>query len=457
MSTYIAGALALGSSLFVSLKRRVLAAHPVLSSLVLLAMHDASAQNAEGELDFGTEYAAIGYTGSPQQNPVAQLAARLDAGDAQLQLHANRLHLDSLLAELDIDPGSQVLVYSRTSLQGRLITAATPRAIYFNDTTYVAWIPGTTVLEIMTTDAALGPVFYTLRGSADTPPEFKRHTGTCLICHDTYNAQGGGVPVLMAKSVLTSVDGALVGDAIDVTDATPLEERWGGWYVTGHHGHIDHRGNIVLDDDAAAPADLKPLMRGNIESLEGLGLFDTASYLKPTSDIVALLILEHQVSVQNQITYVKFKAPAVLGRAGFPEAAGAQSWDDLPPRAQTALTRMMKRLTDSILLAGAAPFQDEIAGTSGFDAWFESQGPRDRNGRSLRELDLKTRLFEYPLSYLIHSAEFDALPPYAKDYVYLAVADALQGRSDAYAHLADEERRAIHEILIDTKPEFGRY
>src|SRR5690606_33888880 len=104
---------------------------------------------------------------------------------------------------------------------------------------------------------------------------------------------------------------------------------------TGHHGNGVHRGNIILDE-AVVPADLTPLARGNLDTLAGLGLFDTERYLRETSDIVALLVLEHQVSVQNQITYVKFKAPAVLGRAGFPDAAGAQAWDELPPRAQTA-------------------------------------------------------------------------------------------------------------------------
>lgn len=456
MTTYIARVLARrNSGFFHSITQRIGSAH-FLGGVMLLATLHASAQNDDADHFLGAEYVAVGYTGQALHNPVAQLEARIAAGDVQLQFHEDRLHLDSLLEALDIDPSSQVLVYSRTSLQGRLISTATPRAIYFNDTTYVGWIPGTTMLEIATTDAALGTLFYTLRGSAGTRPEFQRHTGTCLICHDTYSAQGGGIPVLMAKSVLTTRGGAPVGDAADITDVTPIEERWGGWYVTGRHGSIEHRGNVILDSEAV-PADLQPLMRGNLDSLEGLGFFDTGAYLRATSDIVALLVLEHQLTVQNQITYVKFKAPAVLGRAGFADAVDAASWNELPPRAQTALARMLARLADSLLLAGAAPLPDAIAGSSGFDAWFQAQGPRDHKGRSLRELDLKTRLFRYPLSYLIQSAEFDALPAYAKDYVYLAIADALAGRSDVYTYLTGGEREAIREILVATRPDFAAY
>jgi len=424
--------------------------------LALLGAQTAAGQGApDRRLDFGAEYAAIGYTGTPEQNPIAQLAARLESGEAQLEHRPGRLYLDSLLAALNIDPGSQALVYSRTSLQGALISAATPRAIYFNDTTYVAWIPGTTMLEIVTTDAALGPVFYILRSGPGAQPEFRRHTGTCLVCHDTYSGKAGGVPLLMVKSVFAARDGAPLTEPIEVTDATPLEERWGGWYVTGRHGGAVHRGNIQVSSEAEL-ADIEHVRRGNLDTLEGLGFFDTEPYLRATSDIVALLVLEHQVSVQNQITYVKFKAPAVLQRMGHADAAAAQSWDALPPQAQAALTRMLEDLTQRMLFVDAAELGDRIESTSGFDSWLRAQGPRDSAGRSLRDLDLQTRLFRYPLSYLIYSEAFDALPPYAKDYVYRTLADVLDGGGgETYAHLTADDRRAIKGILLDTKPDFG--
>lgn len=427
-----------------------------IGGLILPTSEVAMAQLVSSGLDFGSEYAGIGYTDTPQQNPIAHLIARLERGEFALEFESGHLHLEALLAALNIDPGSQILVYSRTSLQTQLITAATPRAIYFNDSTYVAWIPGTSVLEIVTTDAALGPVFYTLEGKANTPPKFERHTGTCLICHDTYNGRGGGVPLLMVKSTLASKDGTLLGDMIDVTDNTALEERWGGWYVTGHHGRLIHRGNILLSEEDDV-SNIENLRRGNLATLEGFGPLDTSLYLRATSDIAALLVLEHQLTVQNQITYVKFKAPAVLERSGLAGAAAAESWSMLPPKAQSVLTKMLERLTQSLLLAEAAEFSDHIVGTSGFGTWFQSQGPKDIEGRSLRDLDLQTHLFRYPLSYLIYSPEFEALPAYAKDYVYLELADALKGDSQLYAHLSREDRAAIKQILLSTKPDFARY
>ena len=51
-----------------------------------------------------------------------------------------------------------------------------------------------------------------------------------------------------------------------------------------------------------------------------------------------------------------------------------------------------------------------------FQKKFAERGPRDAKGRSLRDLNLKTRLFEYPVSYMIYSEAFDNLPA-----VYLAL------------------------------------
>jgi hypothetical protein len=199
--------------------------------------------------------------------------------------------------------------------------------------------------------------------------------------------------------------------------------------------------------------------RGDIDTLEGLGFFETEPYLTATSDIVALRVLEHQIGVQNEIAYVKFKGPFVLERMGHEDLIDAASWDALPPRAQSVLTRMLDELVERLLLVDAIAFEAPLAGTAGFEAWFEAQGVRDAQGRSLRELDLQTRLFKRPLSYLIYSEAFDGLPGYAKDYVYRRVASVLDGsdRSEAFAARSAEDRRAMRDILIATKPEFARY
>jgi hypothetical protein len=59
---------------------------------------------------------------------------------------------------------------------------------------------------------------------------------------------------------------------------------------------------------------------------------------------------------------------------------------------------MLEPLVKALLQVDAAPLPGKIAGNSGFDSWFQAQGPRDAQGRSLRELDLDTRLFRYPFA-----------------------------------------------------------
>lgn len=54
----------------------------------------------------------------------------------------------------------------------------------------------------------------------------------CLICHDT--AATAGVPGMLVRSLGQQ----------HVDHRLPIEERWGGWYVTGQHGTIRHKGNI---------------------------------------------------------------------------------------------------------------------------------------------------------------------------------------------------------------------
>jgi hypothetical protein len=100
-----------------------------------------------------------------------------------------------------------------------------------------------------------------------------------------------------------------------------------------------------------------------------------------------------------------------------------------------------------------------LTGTSEFAAEFMARGPRDSRGRSLRDLDLETRLFKYPCSYLIYSEAFDAMPGPVRDDVLRKVYDILTGKSSdkAYAHLSSDDRAAILEILRETKANLPDY
>ncbi|HTY94077.1 MAG TPA: hypothetical protein VMC02_09325 [Steroidobacteraceae bacterium] len=404
-------------------------------------------------LPYDTEYPVMHYERTPTHNAIARLQQRLTAGDLTLTYSAPRGYLDSLLAALGIDRSSQVLVYSKTSLQKGLISAATPRALYFDADTYVGYVQGSANLELGTMDAEMGQVFYVLpnRPAAGAVPAVQRETLTCLACHDTYEMSGGGVPRFLLSSSYVNIRGDQITheDSILTTDETPLESRWGGWYVTGHTGRQVHVGNILVRD-VQELVKLDSVRRGNIDTLADL--FDTTPYLSDKSDVVALLVLQHQVTVQNLLTRVNFEVRNALARVGGRSGA-------FRPKVRDALREYLDDLAKAMMFGDAVPYVDAISGNSGFDAWFQQQGPRDANGHSLRELDLHTRLFRHPLSFLVYSASFDALPPYAQDYLFGRFAAVLRGRdhSQLYAFMSDEDRRETLQILASTKPSFAQY
>jgi hypothetical protein len=299
-------------------------------------------------------------------------------------------------------------------------------------------------------DRTLGQVFYVLpnRDPADTPA-LQRETLRCLACHDTYSLSGGGVPRFLLMSQYTAVSGReLVHEgSILATDQTPMRFRFGGWYVTGRHGDQVHLGNMQVRA-AQELTDLESLRRGNLDTLSGL--FDTTPYLTDKSDIVAQLVLLHQVTIQNLITRANFE----LRTAYAKESPGGGK---AGPATAAAMKQFLEPLLQAMLFVEAAPYTSPISGGSGFDATFQRRGPRDGKGRSLRDLDLRTRLFRYPLSYLVYSESFAALPDYARRYLYSRFNAVLQGkdRSGSLAALGAEDRKAVLEILTATKPEFA--
>ncbi len=405
-------------------------------------------------LTYDKEYPVIGYARTPQNNDIARLQARIDRGEVRLQYRAPRGYLDSLLQALRIDPSSQALVYSKTSLQTGAIKAATPRAIYFNASTYVGWVQGVgTDIELAAMDSKLDQVFYTLSNRPGGKARLQRKVLDCLACHDTYELSGGGVPRFLLMSTYTDILGNQLTHEgqIITSDQTPLKYRWGGWYVTGESGSQVHLGNIQVRT-VYQLVHLDQVRRGNLDKLDGL--FNTQPYLTDKSDIVALLVLQHQVDVQNLITRANFEVREALARAskGHPGT-------ELPQKTREDLKGYMDSLVDAMLFVGATRFTSKITGNSGFNAWFEAQGPRDGLGRSLRDLDLDTRLFKYPLSYLVYSASFDALPDYAKSYIYGRFEDILTGHdtSDTYSYLSESDRKAILQILTATKPAFAEF
>jgi hypothetical protein len=405
---------------------------------------------------YDQEYPVIDYSGRATHNRVWRLQQRLNSGELKLEWEPRWGYLRSLLKALDINPDSQVLVFSRTSLQTGYISARTPRAIYFNDDTYVGWVQGSALTEFTVIDAHAGVVFFGLDNRAEAAVQMEREGGRCLTCHDTYSMMGGGVPrvLVMSSPVDDPADTRTFTSASEVDDRTPVSQRWGGWYVTGHQGKQNHFGNLPLREEKGQEALRRPAPR-DLATLAGF--FDTGNYLTDKSDIAALMVLEHQSFVQNQITRVNYKVRTVMAREGHEQQA-PHAWTQVNAKDQAMMRAMLEPLLRALFCADAVQLEDRIESSSGFANRFSAQGPRDRKGRSLRELDLNRRLFRYPLSYLIYSEHFDALPDYVLDYIGTRIAGVLNGtdKTDLGAHLSAADREAIAQILIDTKPRFGR-
>ena len=398
---------------------------------------------AQAGIFVSRDHPAIQYSTRPTHDAVAGLNERLEKGELQLSFDGPSGYLRSVLATLDISPSSQTLVFSENSLQRAHISKATPRAIYFNDTTAVGWTYGADSLEVAAQDATQGVVFYSLAQKPQTKPQFVRGA-ECLQCHLT--AETSGVPGLFMMSVLPLSDNQneyARGWAMD--HRTPIEDRWGGWYVTGAQVPLRHLGNVpVLHVPRSyVRADLAPTLT------TGIGAFDTSAYLTPHSDVVALMVLNHQVHMINLLTRLGWEARIAARDLPVDTTAG------LPPHVRD----LARDLVDYLLFVDEAPLPSPVRGSSAFAGEFSSKGPHDSRGRSLRALDLSGRLLRYPCSFMIYTDAFDALPAAAKNLVYERMWDVLSGKetNKVYAQLSLADRRAIVEILRDTKKGLPAY
>lgn len=390
------------------------------------------------------EHPAIHYDQEPS-DPVAKLEQRMEKGQAHLDYAPNGWgYLPSILKELGINIDSQVLVFSKTSIQLSHISPRTPRAIYFNDEVAVGWVQNGDVLELTSLDPKLGAILYTMDTPKTEKPEFNRRDD-CLKCH-----QGPvtlGVPGILVSSVHPGTGGAQQGHggAYMTDDRIPITERWGGWYVTGTTGSQTHYGNNINLVNPLEPGPAGGPATQNVTSLKGL--FDISRYLAPTSDLVALMTLEHQTRMTNLITRVGWDTRIAQHDHKNDEATRKQ------------LDYEIEQLMSYMVFANEAPLKEPVAGVSTFTKTFPQRGPHDHQGRSLRDFDLRTRLFRYPVSFMIYSPAFDALPDSAREQIYRRLYDVLSGKdqSKTFAHLSPEDRRAALEILRETKTNLPAY
>jgi hypothetical protein len=395
-----------------------------------LAAAAALAVDFDGPFSADLNDPAIGYATQPEHNAVFELNTRLQAGEARLKFEATTGYLRSVLEALHVPVESQMVVFSKTSLQQRIITPANPRTLFFSDAVAVGWVRGEEFVEVAVQDPQQGAIFYTLdQRPADRPVFVRRNQ--CLQCHEDYATLG--VPGMLVRSVFAAPDGTAIrpfGEFVS-DHRSPFAERWGGWYVTGRSGGLRHMGNRTFRSQEEADRFSKA---PDLDSLEGK--LETASHLSPYSDIVALLVFNHQMRLMNLFT-----------RAGW-EVRLAD-----PAKRAGVARDAAKEVADYLLFVEESPLTGRIQGTSGFAEKFSAEGPRDHKGRSLRQFDLERRLMRYPCSYMIYSEAFSGLPAELKDAIYRRMWRILSGeeKSAKYERLSPADRRNIVAILRDTK------
>jgi hypothetical protein len=383
------------------------------------------------------DHPAIQYSKRPTRDPIVRLNEAVEQGAVTLAFDAlPRGYLASVLKAFDIPASSQTLVFSENSLQRSHISQRTPRAIYFNDTVSVAWAKGAETIEATALDPTQGVHFYSIPQKQGSKPQFIRRNADCLQCH--LLPQTHGVPGVLTMSVLPLSDNKNdYAQGWEADHRTPIEDRWGGWYVTGSQVPAKHLGNVpVLHvPKSYVRAEAAPKLTA------GNDAFDTAAYLTPHSDVVALMVLNHQTRMTNLLTRLGWQSRIAVHDGGKTGALPAHVRD-------TA-----HELVDYMLFVDEFPLPSPVRGAPAFTKEFPSKGPRDSKGRSLRDLDLSQRLFRYPCSYMIYTEAFDALPAPAKTLVYERMWAVLSGAvKDAdYAKLSAADRRAIVEILRETK------
>ena len=349
-------------------------------------------------LDFERE--PINYTNATPYNVVSKLQTLIDSGEKSLTFEVQFGYLRSVLKELDVPESSQMLTFLKSSLQRPLISPQNARALYFGDDTYVGYVPDG-MLEIIVPDDKLGMVFYTL-DQDPTAPKFERQVARCMTCHASSRTKS--IPGLQVRSMMTNPEGEPVISAgsFRTDHGSPLNKRWGGWFVTGTHGEARHLGNFQLPDNKRPKQPVDNVAGVNITDLSALT--DLSKQLTPHSDIVALMVFEHQIDAHNLMVRTNY------------------AWQiDQHHQRETADDAVWKqeadKLIEHLLFRNELQLEHPIQGTSQFATEFSQRGSSTDEHRSRRRFNLKTRLFESSSSYTTDSRFFGALPETVRSYV----------------------------------------
>lgn len=397
--------------------------------------------SAQSQADFW-DLPPTRYSDTESGDKLAVLAARIAKGDDAWGSASGLQRLEYVLKYLEVPVESQVLVFSKTSLQNRLIGPKNPRSLFFSENAYVGYAQGGEI-EAIVHDAVLGPVFYLIHQGVDGGMRIERDTSDCMSCHATSRTEN--VPGMLIRSVYPGEDGQPILNlgTHDVTHETPLEQRWGGWYVTGKSA-LPHLGNRVFSEDG----NLEP---ANASFSDVASFFDPSGYMRPTSDIVALLVLEHQVKMHSlfNAATLNYRRSAHFMRILDNDAnlsdgsAGriAESWSD--------------DIVECLFFKDEADLGDGVEGDPAFQRAFVKRFPMTAEGDSLAEFRLYGRIFKNRCSYMVYSDAFKGLPPVLRELVIKKMKLVIAGEADGFDWLKASERKRIGAILEETLPGWG--
>ena len=389
-----------------------------------------------------------GYFSKDAKDPTTLLMKRVQRGEVIINEKPGKPLVERFLKELQLHKDTQVLVFSKTSLQRRAVSHSNPRAIYFNESVYLGWMPNGRI-EIASFDPELGPIFYFQRQLGDGKSPLLARTRSCLGCHagDATNFLPGSLgrsvyPDQSGRSLLSLDEYRRSGHHI------PLTDRYGGWFVSGNHGSMRHMGNAIASREGGKVT-IDREQFANLEKLDRF--FKTDAYPAPGSEIAALLVFDHQVTMHHRLVEASYRARQSL-------------FDSKLDPKETDMSKLAKGRSREEFIEGRDKVIDymlfceevaipKVSCDPAFRRAFTSTRLPDRERRSLKDLRLDGRIFENRCSYMIYSPTFEHLPPMMKGAIYRRLHEILTSKDpiEGFQHLQQDEKRRILEILHDTK------
>ena len=390
------------------------------------------------------------YWGGEPNDPMSLLLKKVESGETKFDKVLGLPLVEDLLKALKISKDSQILVFSKTSLQRAAVSASNPRAIYFNEDVYLGWMPDGRI-EIASADPEKGFMFFFQRPLKDKKSPLFIRDKVCLECHA--GSATNFLPGPLGRSVFPDIRGRSLGsvDSYElIGHNVPISERWGGWYVTGAHSSLKHMGNSIAYRSSNKKELKLKVMKSKLDSDR---IFESSKYPNSDSDIVALLIFDHQVGIHYELVEAAYKARQAIYNS---EKLGGSNEAEL----EEAISSITDNLVSHLLMKDETKLSGEVLSLSRdstFIGNFKKTSKNDSEGRSLRDLDLKNRIFKYPCSYMIYSKSFTALPEILRNSIFKQIRGVLSNKIKVgeYDYISDEKKSELLEILGETIPFFS--